>query len=305
MTIRGTTQNWRTRVWILLAVGLLLVPAFTAAPATAHERPEGYLALGDSVPFGYKPLAFVDPRNPKNFVGYPDVAARMLQLDLTNASCPGETSGSLISTAAPDNGCRYFRSQFPLHTAYSSTQLAFADSFLLSNPNTQLVTVNVGANDLFLLQKQCLGVPTCIIGGLPGLLNTLAINLTTIYTHIRTIDHYQNELVGVTYYALDYNDPVATRVLTEINKIIAATTLAFNGKVADAFGAFQVASAPAGGNSCVAGLLIVVDPMPLKCDVHPSQPGHAVLATAVVGALDVNNDGQHNQAVGSATTGQQ
>ena len=69
------------------------------------------LALGDSIAFGYNPLA--DFKKVKNFVGYPEV----LQADfmVKNASCPGETSASIFDSTAPDNGCRAYRAQFPLH----------------------------------------------------------------------------------------------------------------------------------------------------------------------------------------------
>jgi hypothetical protein len=68
-------------------------------------RPD-YLALGDSVAFGYRPVnSAATYLNPANFTGYPEDVAKALQLNLANASCPGETTSSMINTGAPSNGC--------------------------------------------------------------------------------------------------------------------------------------------------------------------------------------------------------
>src|SRR5664280_232851 len=63
-----------------------------------HQRQSQYLALGDSIPFGYNPLLMPVPpaTTPApvvtDFVGYPELAAPKLKLALTNASCPGQTA---------------------------------------------------------------------------------------------------------------------------------------------------------------------------------------------------------------------
>src|SRR5215470_9602627 len=169
--MRHTRMRWLIVAVALvatLATTLLAGPALRSALAVSNPSPP-YLALGDSVAFGYSPL--VDPSDPHNFSGYPTPAARTLGENLTNASCPGETSSHFIDLAGSDNGCGAFRANSPLHVAYSGTQLAFADSFLTSHPTTQLVSINIGANDLFVLQRTCLGDITCIKNGLPVMLN--------------------------------------------------------------------------------------------------------------------------------------
>src|SRR5215471_6134825 len=132
------------RPWLILTAVTILVilaAAMLAAPAVrnalAASPAKVYLALGDSVAFGYSPL--VDPSDQHNFSGYPTTVARALKENLTNAACSGETSTHFIDSASPiDNGCAAYRAHFPLHVAYSGSQLAFADSFLQSHPNTQL-----------------------------------------------------------------------------------------------------------------------------------------------------------------------
>jgi lysophospholipase L1-like esterase len=274
------------RLMALVVTGATLI-GLTAAPAAAEERREdaGYLALGDSVAFGFNPL--LDFRNAANFVGYPEAAAQRLDLDVTNASCPGEASGGFISLTGTDNGCRHYRAApFPLHVSYSTSQLDFAVAFLRSHPQTRLVTLNIGANDLFVLQRACLGNITCIVNGFPTLLNVLSGNLRTIYGHIRGDAHYTHRLVALTYYLTNYNDPVGVSLIGALNGVVSGATVAAHGKVADGFDAFRRAAATAGGDSCAAGLLVVTSSKPLLCDVHPSALGRDALAAAVVDAVD-------------------
>jgi lysophospholipase L1-like esterase len=272
----------------LLCCSLLVaaVAAISAATAAAAPAPHPYLALGDSVAFGYSPL--LDHTNASNFIGYPNIAAMSLKQDLTNASCPGETSSHFISVSASDNGCGPYRAFFPLHVDYGSaanSQLAFTDSFLQANPDTATVSIDIGANDLFVLVRVCGGNPLCVVAGMPGLLATLSANLDTIYGHIRTLDGYHHKLVGLTYYSLNYADPVGTSLISQVNQVIAARTIAWRGVVGDGFGAFQGASTNFGGDTCAAGLRIVLTTSPLACDVHPTPAGRDLLAQAIVNAL--------------------
>lgn len=262
--------------------------AVVAHPATAlaaASRPQEYLALGDSIAFGFSPLA--NPADANNFIGYPDKVAEALKEHLTNAGCPGETSSHLIDLAGSDNGCGFFRTYFPLHTTYAASQLAFADEFLQSHPKTLVVSLDIGANDLYVLVKACGGegnVP-CIMGGLPNVLATLSANLDTIYGHIRNLDGYKHKLVALTVYSLNYSEPASTWVISQVNQVVAARTLAWGGIVADGFGAFAAASSAYGGDTCAAGLRIVDPSNPLGCDSHPSPAGRDLLARTIVKAL--------------------
>lgn len=267
-------------VALLVAVGLLV----SSTPAAA-DRFHDYLALGDSVAFGFDPL--VPPANradPSNFIGYPEALASALPLTLTNASCPGEASGGFIFISSPlDNGCRPYRSLFPLHVRYPAiqSQLDFAIGFLREHRHTKLITIDIGANDLFLLQKACRGNSSCVLAHLPTLLAGLRDNLSTIYAHLRHEGRFHGRVVAMTYYALDYTDAAQVAVIGAINSVVSDVTLAQPaGRVADGFGAFAAASAPS-GSPCVAGLLIRLSIAPLICDVHPSPAGRDALALAI------------------------
>src|SRR5450756_2687291 len=165
-----------------LACVLALVPVVPAsANSTSNSNPNNYLALGDSVPFGYNPLLVKPGVDPSVFVGYPQLAANLFRpkLKVFNASCPGETSGSLIDVTAPDNGCQFYRQYIgALHVSYQGSQLQYAESYVAANPRTKFVSLMIGANDLLLIQKECSNDSTCIGTGLLSLVGTLRANLT-------------------------------------------------------------------------------------------------------------------------------
>jgi lysophospholipase L1-like esterase len=283
-------------------LALLFVATFVPALATpAAARPANgneddgqgiLLGLGDSVAFGYDPLVVAAGKagNPKNFVGYPDIAARRLELRDANAACPGEASGGFIKLTGPDNGCRLYRYLYPLHVNYTTSQFDYSIKFLKAHQNVELVTMSIGANDLFLLQKRCNGDPVCEIKGLGPTLDAMQANLSFVYGQVRNTAHYQGDLVTLTYYAPNA-DPLVAFALTQLNDRLTIVSKAFSGITADGFGAFKTASAPFGGDACKAGLLIVTAPG--VCDVHPSPKGRNLLAGAVVTAV---NNAQIQQA---------
>jgi hypothetical protein len=84
-----------------------------------------------------------------------------------NTSCPGETSGSFLNTASPDNGCNSphflpppappippFKTAIGLHTSYTGDQMTFAEGQLKNNKRINLVTLSIGANDVLLILPQ-------------------------------------------------------------------------------------------------------------------------------------------------------
>lgn len=268
-----------------LVGGVAVTGVAGPAPAdAASARPQAYLALGDSLAFGYSPL--VSPADEDNFTAYPDTVAAALKLRLTNAGCPGETSSHFVDLAGIDNNCGVWRANFPLHAGYAGTQLEFADQFLADHPETLVVSLNIGANDVKALVNRCGGETevACIQAGLPAVLASLSANLDTIYGRIRD-GGYRHKLVALTTYSTNYGDPLLTGVVMAVNQVVTERTLAWRGIVADGFGAFAAASAGVGGDACAAGLLIALPATPAVCDSHPSPAGRDLLARTIVKAL--------------------
>lgn len=251
--------------------------------------PAPYLALGDSVAFGF--LAHPPPppgggnaySNAANFVGYPTYVGNFLDLQTTNASCPGETSGSLIDSTAADNGCRVYRSSFPLHVSYPrESQLQFAVAFLEAHPTTELVTIGAGANDGLLVIEQCGGLANtaCINSKIAPALTALSANLTKIVQAVRGAG-FNGTLDLVNFYSLNYTNTYETQLVGELNTAIANVVSANHLGLADAFSAFQAAANRVGGNTCTTGLLAPGSSSLGSCDLHPSLSGQQLLATTV------------------------
>ena len=262
--------------------------ASTSAASAASTSAAGggsYLALGDSVPFGFRLGAMADFPDATKFTGYPELVGEDLGLDVINAACPGETTGSFVDATAQSNGCQNsahsglgYRTAYPLHVPYAAAdqgQLDFAVKTLTDTDDVELVTLQVGANDGFLCQQttadRCTS-PTEV----RDLAFNVQANLDRILKTVRA--HYDGQLVVVTYYALDYSDQTwaATQVLDSGIAQIAQENRA---DVADGYEAFRAAAAAAGGSSVDAGLV-------LPNDVHPTAQGQRLLADAVTAAVD-------------------
>ena len=270
----------RVRLLALLSAAALFVLA--AVPASATSEGHDYLALGDSVPFGFSPL--LNPNDADNFIGYPEIVAQRLDIKDVNATCPGEATGGFLSLTGTDNVCRPYRASFPLHVKYNVSQMAFVLRYLTGHRDTRLVTLTLGANDLFRFQKDCavsLTFGTCALG-FGGMLATMQANLNTIFSEIRSTG-YNGLIVAVTYYAINYSDPTSVGGSLALNAQMIAAATANGALVASGFTAWQATAASAGGDSCAAGLLIRVSAT--SCDVHPTPLGRDLLAGAVIDTI--------------------
>ena len=287
------------RVRRLIGIGLAgsamvaavsLIPALpaAAAPLNGAGGHGTYLALGDSVAFGYVPPEAVpapDYFDPSSFVGYPEDVAQALHIRVANASCPGETTASFYIPGAQSNGCENspgssvgYRTEFPLHVRYAGTQMLYALRYLATHRNTRLVTINIGANDVFLCQETT--ADKCASPAeLQAVLKKIQVNLAIIYALIRDVARYHGPLVALTYYSLSYSDPTQVAGTEALNSAIASVTEKFGGKVADGFAAFERPSAAFDGSPCAAGLLIKLPDG--TCNIHPSPEGHRLLAQAI------------------------
>ncbi len=284
---------------VMLAAAACSRPATVAAPRSlaqavaAAARPAAtgsYLALGDSIAFGYRPPEVVpaaDYRDPADFTGYPEDLARALGLAVVNAACPGETSASMINTRAASNGCERnatggpgYRPSLPLHVSYTGSQLDFAVGYLQQHPDTRLVSIGIGGNDLF----RCLALADgCGGAALSQTLAAATANLDLILATLRGQAGYQGPLVVVDYYPVNYGNLRFVRQIEALNAALAGPAERYGARLADAFSAFLAASAGAGDDTCRAGLTIRVPGG--GCDLHPTARGQQLLATVVQRAI--------------------
>jgi lysophospholipase L1-like esterase len=273
------SKQLKMRFTQVLALAVLAAPVF-AANQTSYQ----YLALGDSVSFGFDPTILGAP--PSKYVGYPEILSQLEFLvnspKQVNASCPGQTSGSYLAGGA-DIGCEPFKAAFGLHTNYTGTQASFAVSQLSSNKHIKLVTLSIGGNDLLILEQLCSADPssfaTCVGANLTPTLQTYGTNLSQILAAIRLTAGDKGPLVLVKYYPVN-TDPLFTGAIAALNGVMVTVGAQFGAKFADGFTAFELASALFQGDPCKAGLLVRLTET--TCDVHPSHKGQQVLAATVL-----------------------
>lgn len=181
--------------WTALVLALSAL-VFAPAAANAQPAPGGpiYIALGDSISFGYSAQKFNENYPTESPSRFEEGLANFFNKDLSktykgitdvNLACPGETSNGLIgenpllggetSTEPPSppglyqgpgdwHPCAYHNVDgFPLHAGYGSiSQLEDAVSILTSdNPYTgkpnevKAITLNIGNNDVLAVIPQC------------------------------------------------------------------------------------------------------------------------------------------------------
>ena len=258
---------------------------------TPVTRGSTYLALGDSVPFGYEEASVVPPPNyadASSFTGYPELLGSGLHIKVVNAACPGETSSSFIDQTAQSNGCENtpgkgnvgYRTLHPLHVSYSGSQLSFAVNYLRKHHDVRLVSLMIGANDGLVCQETT--ADHCAsLTELAGVLATVSKNVKTIVSALRNQAHYRGQLAIVNYYSLDYSSPSATAQIAALDQAVDTAAAPFHVQVADGFGEFQAGAAHSGGSTCDAGLLTQLVNASTKCGIHPSYAGQSLLTLAV------------------------
>jgi lysophospholipase L1-like esterase len=269
----------------------------TVTPTTAITKGSGYLALGDSVTFGYEEKQVVPAPNypdASSFIAYPQLLGQELHLTVANAACPGETSSSLIDATAQSNSCENtpgagsvgYRTMFPLHVSYSGSQLSYAVSYLKKHKNTRLVSLMIGANDFFVCQEttpdQCTG-----LAEQGAVITTVENNVKTILSAIRNKAKYKGQIAIVNYYALNYADAAAAGQSALLNQSVDGAARPFHVEIADGFGELEAAAAHSGGNSCTAGLLTQLTGATTPCGIHPSFAGQSLLAQALAKAIRI------------------
>jgi lysophospholipase L1-like esterase len=295
------------RLPLLLLLALVLLGAVTTAGASAKSkakpkpsskspavttaspltRGSAYLALGDSVTFGYQEPETTPAPNYKNaasFPGYPEQIAKQLKVKVTNLACPGETSASFINTSAPSLGCQTYRKAFPLHVRYRGSQLSNAVTFLRKHSSVRLVSLMIGANDAFLCQgttpDHCLNPAEQ-----KAVFAKISRNVRRILSAVRNQAHYKGQLAIVNYYSLNYGSPLVNSQSQALNQAQDSAAKPFHVVFANGYGEFQAASVKYANQPCLAGLITQLNATVGSCGVHPTYSGQTLLSSALLKAI--------------------
>jgi lysophospholipase L1-like esterase len=275
-------------VALIAAVLIAAAPAqaATVTPSTPVTPGSGYVALGDSVTFGYQEPGVSptpDYRRPNSFRGYPEQLSTELHLKVANFACPGETAASLINDKAPTLACENaYRRVYPLHMHYTGSQLQAAVSYLRAHPGVRLVSLMIGANDLF--RCQTVTADGCASSAeLDATHAEITRSVRRILSTVRGRARYRGQIVVVDYYSLNYTSALVDAYVRGLNRAQAAGTTGFRVRFANGFGEWRAAAQRFGANSCLAGLLTQIGSYG-TCGIHPSYAGQALLAKAVATA---------------------
>ena len=284
--------------------GLVAAAAIGAAdrgaPATVTPSPASgqgtIVALGDSIAFGANPN--LSPVRPSDFRSFADQIGADKGWKVVNFAQPGETTASLLDNQARNNGgwisdpvtgARVH--DRPLHQPYSGSQRDAAVDYLKQHPQTRLVTLTIGGNDLLLLQDDAEHgrLPTAAgeLLGLPDTAEDLYENSKAALEAIRAV--YSGPIVVTNNYSTDYSKPINAIGLKAEGLALARAVKAVNlpgepARIADLYGAFEKATAAAPsahGDPGAAGLLI---PYQGGYDKHPSTRGSDLIAKTVEAA---------------------
>jgi lysophospholipase L1-like esterase len=252
-----------------------------------HPRPQlSYLALGDSLAFGYSQAKFnslYPNENPAAYnTGYVDDFARVLKLgdpdlQVINDGCPGETTESFI-----DGPCAY-QLAFPLHHPYvggtSSSQLSDALAYLQANPGAvNPITLDIGANDaLGVIEGTCKREPECVVKDAPALFAHIAANLGLILADLRGAAPRAKIIVLGLYNPFGEKLAGGDALTAELNEVMSKVAASVGARFADPLPLFNPPGALEEPTICLLTNMCT----PLE-DIHPTDLGYAVLAGVVL-----------------------
>jgi lysophospholipase L1-like esterase len=273
---------------VVLILGLAALPG-TAAVVSRSSRPvyqapkSYYLALGDSITYGFQPTKAKPGALPSAFgTGYVDgFAARLRklspQIQVVNYGCPGE------STVTFTRGrCPAFADRIKLHDAFRGPQLEAALSFLRAHPGqVSPITLTLWGNDWFpLLLDQCKGDRACVRKRGPSTIAAFGSRLTSIVQRLRAAAPTAEIIVtGAWNPDPDQLGPLEP-TYRSLDASIARAASASRARVAKALPLFN----PAGSLRAQRARLCAFTFICSKSDPHPTDAGYRALANAFMTA---------------------
>jgi lysophospholipase L1-like esterase len=248
-----------------------------------HPSPQtSYLALGDSLAFGYSEAKFDElypEENPADYnTGYVDDFAKVLKLgdpglQVINDGCPGETTESFI------NGPCAYQLEFPLHHPYvggpSSSQLSDALAYLNAHPGAvNPITIDIGANDaLGVIEGTCKREIACVVKEAPALFAHIGANLGLILADLRGAAPQAKIVVLGLYNPFGEKLAGGDALTAELNEVMSKVAATVGARFADPLPVFN----PPGKLEEPTICLLTNMCTPLE-DIHPTNLGYAVLA---------------------------
>ena len=276
---------------------LFAVLVFSMATKTARAQypppifnpPKSYyLALGDSVAYGFQSFKFLANLPPSAYnTGFVDVfGARLRQIRpgivTVNYGCPGETTETFNA-----GGCIWTKTGHQLHDPFEGSQLQAAIKFLETHRGqVSPITLALWGNDLPLLLDPCTVNSqidlACVQANAPGFIAGLAGRIFTILQKLRSAapdaEIVVTGAVDESLNFLPFADPLFQAFNTSLREAAAANRARF----ADPFPVFN----PQGNTAAEIQAICTLTLLCVQNDIHPSDAGYQALANLVFDASE-------------------
>jgi lysophospholipase L1-like esterase len=278
--LRVTARARRQIVELLVLAAAIVI--FGAAPAAGQVDPpkQYYLALGDSIAYGYQASKHRAGLPPSAFdTGYVDVFAehlRQIQPSITvvNYGCPGETTKSFIK-----GPCLWSTFGEQLHDPFSGSQLDAAVEFLSAHPGAvSPITLTLWGNDVGQFVESCQGNLACVQNRFPAFMALFSQQLAKTLRRLRDEAPEAEIIITGTWDSfldiLEFADPL----FQLLNASMSAVATAAGARFANPFPLFNPQGDLDREIQTMRTLTLLGEPQP---DSHPSDAGYRVLGDLV------------------------
>jgi lysophospholipase L1-like esterase len=280
---RGEQMNSVFRIWVLaLFLAFLGHGLAQRTPPKFNPPKTYYLALGDSVTYGYQASKVGLP--PTAFkTGYvDDFAVRLRQIQpaitIVNYGCPGDTTSSFIT-----GPCLWTALGQQLHDDFSGSQLSAAVAFLRAHPSeVSPITITLWGGDIRELVNLCHGDLACVQNGASNLIQTVGKNFLTILTQLRAAAPNSEIIVTGAWDSFIGTFDIADPLFEALNLSIANAAAKKQARFADPFPIFN----PQGDVSAETQAICTLTLLCTEGDTHPSDAGYQALADVVFDVSD-------------------
>lgn len=287
MEARPVDPKTRPRSWIVLrtTVGLTLAVIVASPPVAAAEPPKFnppktyYLALGDSIAYGYQAWRHDAGLPASGYdTGYVDVFAERLRdiqpsIRVVNYSCIGESTRSFMNGPCVGNLVGQ-----PLHDGWTGTQLDAALTFLSAHKGeVSPITVTLWGNDARELSEECGGDLDCIQERVGPAIARAAANLQTILGRLRVAAPQAEIIVtgpwNISVGAFPETDPF----FALFNGALKQSVTNSRSRYVELFPIFN----PQGDIDAETAAICTLTLLCTDGDIHPSDAGYGVIADEV------------------------